>query len=133
MNDRGGDEARGMRWGGLAFILVCVSLAMDSAMKLLLLTPAVDTNARLGFDRSGTFEIGVCLAFCLLIYLIPRTRLLGAVLLTGYLGGAVAAHFRAGSNPFETLFPIFAGVGVWGALFWLSPEARGLPWFRAMH
>jgi DoxX-like family len=123
-----------MRWGGLcAFILVCLMLAMDSAMKLLLLKPAVDANALLGFDRSGTFEIGVCLALCLLLYVVPRTRLLGAILLTGYLGGAVAAHLRAGSSLVETLFPVFAGVLVWGALFWLSPEARRLPWFQTMY
>ncbi len=68
----------------------------------------------------------------------PRTKLpakprfLGAVLLTGYLGGAVAAHVRAGSSLFETVFPVFTGILVWGALFWLSAEARALPWFRAM-
>ena len=91
-------------------------------MKLLLLAPAVDTNARLGFDRSGTFGIGACLGLCLLLFVVPRTRFLGAVLLTGYLGGAVAAHVRAGSSLFETVFPVFTGVLVWGALFWLSAE-----------
>jgi hypothetical protein len=123
-----------MRWGGLiAFILVCLMLAMDGAMKLLLLKPAVDTNALLGFDRSGTFDIGVCLAICLLLYVVPRTRFVGAILLTGYLGGAVAAHLRASSSLFETLFPVFVGVLVWGALFWRSPEARRFPWFRTMY
>ncbi len=133
MTDQTLPARRLMRWGGLtAFVLVCLMLAMDCALKLLLLAPAVDSNARLGFDRSGTFGIGACLALCLLLYVVPRTRFLGAVLLTGYLGGAVAAHVRAGSSPFETVFPVITGVLVWGALFWLSPEARALPWFRAM-
>ena len=127
-------ESRGKRWAGMiAFALVCAMLAMDAAMKLLLLKPAVDTNAMLGFSRSGTFEIGACLTICLLLYLIPRTRFVGAILLTGYLGGAVTAHLRAGSSLFQMLFPVFIGVLVWGAICWPSQEGRRLPWLRTMH
>jgi hypothetical protein len=107
-------------------------LAADSAMKLLRLRPALEANAILGFDSAGTTILGVILAVCLALYLVPISRFAGALLLTGYLGGAVAIHMRAHSNLFETLFPIFTGCLVWGALLWLSPEARSLPWVRRM-
>jgi hypothetical protein len=57
----------------------------------------------------------------------------GAILLTGYLGGAIAAHLRAGSSVFQMVFPLLIGLLVWGAVCWLSPEGRRLPWLRAMH
>jgi hypothetical protein len=115
-----------------AFAVVCLLLAADSAMKLLQLKPAIDTNAQLGFDRTQTVLLGGLLAACLALYVAPISRFAGALLLTAYLGGAVAIHLRAHSGPFETVFPVFAGGLVWGALLWLSPEARRLPWLRTM-
>jgi hypothetical protein len=115
-----------------AFAVVCLLLAADSAMKLLRLRPALEANAVLGFDNTGTLILGIILTTCLIIYIVPMSRFAGALLLTGYLGGAVAIKMRASSSLLETLFPIFTGCLVWGALLWLSPEARALPWFRRM-
>jgi ethanolamine utilization microcompartment shell protein EutS len=124
----------GNRWlPGAAFTLVCLLFAMDSAMKLLQLRPAVEANAALGFNATETLIIGGILAICLTLYVIPISRFTGALLLTGYLGGAVAIHFRARSSLFEILFPVFVGFLLWGALLWLSPEARGLPWLRRLN
>jgi hypothetical protein len=115
-----------------AFAIVCLMLAADSVMKLLQTQPAVEANAMLGFDRPATVVLGLILATCLVLYMAPISRFVGALLLTGYLGGAVAIHLRAHSSLFETLFPIFVGCLVWGALLWLSPETRHLPWFRSL-
>lgn len=116
----------------IAFILVCLMLAADAVTKLLMLEPAVTADASLGFDRTGTLFLGVLLVCCLLLYAVPVVRLLGAVLLTGYLGGATAIQIRAHAPLISELFPVFTGCLVWGALLWLNPEARRFPWLRPM-
>jgi hypothetical protein len=63
---------------------------------------------------------------CTVLYLIPRTSVLGAILLTGYLGGAVAAHVRVGAGPFEICFPVIFGVLLWGGLFLRDHRLRTL-------
>ena len=77
----------------------------------------VQAFARLGLPLSTAINIGVLLTVSTLIYAIPRTAVLGAVLLTGYLGGAVAIHIRAGSSAFETIFPALVGVLVWAGIY----------------
>ncbi len=74
---------------------------------------------RLAYPVSTLSGIGIALIVCTVIYLIPRTAILGAVLLTGYLGGAVASHVRAGSGMFETIFPV-----LFVALVWAGPWLR---------
>jgi hypothetical protein len=63
---------------------------------------------------------------CTLLYIIPRTSVLGAILLTGYLGGAVASHLRVGSGAFPIVFPIIFGALVWGGLFLRDGRLRAL-------
>ena len=83
----------------------------------------------LGIPVDATFyrELGAILAVCTLLYAWPRTQLLGAVLLTGYLGGAVATHLRVGSPLLShTLFGVYVGLLVWGGLWLREPRLRAL-------
>ena len=98
--------------------LAALFLFMDAVMKLAKAAPVLEADARLGFPDSALTGIATVLIACTVLYLIPRTSILGAVLLTGYLGGAVATHVRAGSSGFETVFPVLFGIIVWGGL-WL--------------
>ena len=110
--------------------LAIAFLLFDSALKLARLPVAVEGTAGIGFPRSSVVGIGLALLVCTLVYIVPRTAILGAVLLTGYLGGAVAANVRLG-NPLAThiLFPIYVAALVWGGLAlrdrrvraWLAP------------
>jgi len=94
-------------------------LAFDAAMKLFAMAPAVETTGQLGYPASTLLPIGIIQVVCLILYLIPRTAVLGAVLWTGYLGGAIATHVRVGSPLFShILFPIYIAAVLWGGL-WL--------------
>lgn len=94
-------------------------LAFDAAMKLFAMAPAVETTGQLGYPASTLLPIGIIQVVCLILYLIPRTAVLGAVLWTGYLGGAIATHVRVGSPLFShILFPIYIAALLWGGL-WL--------------
>ena len=73
--------------------------------------------ARLGLPLSISTSIGILLLVSTVIYAIPRTAVLGAVLLTGFLGGAVAVQMRAGTPPFEQVFPVILGVLMWGGVY----------------
>jgi hypothetical protein len=99
--------------------IISVLLAMDAALKLFVLAPAVEATAQLGYPASIVFPLGVFELVSLVLYLVPRTSILGAVLWTGYLGGAVATHVRL-DNPLFThmLSPIYVAVMLWGGL-WL--------------
>ena len=77
----------------------------------------IDAFLRLGLPVSLSSGIGILLLICTLLYLIPRTAVLGAVMLTGFLGGAVAIHMRAGSPLFETVFPVLFGILVWAGIY----------------
>ncbi len=90
----------------------------------------IEATVRIGFPESTIFGIGAALLFCTALYVIPRTSVLGAILLTGYLGGATAANVRVGSAPFNTSFPIIFGVLVWLGLFLRESRLRALIPFR---
>jgi hypothetical protein len=85
----------------------------------------------MGFPVSTIPLIGAVLLLCTAIYLIPRTAVLGAVLLTGYLGGAVASQLRVSSPTFETLFPVIFGVLIWAALFLRDARLSAFFFLRA--
>ncbi len=105
--------------------LAVLFLAFDAAMKLLALKPAVEGTMQLGYPASSLLVIGLIQAACLAVYLIPRTAVAGAVLWTGYLGGAIATHLRVG-NPLFThiLFPTYIAALLWGGL-WLRDRRVG--------
>jgi DoxX-like family len=80
---------------------------MDGVMKLIKPVPVVEATVRLGYPESVIQSLGIVLLVCTILYAIPRTSILGAILLTGYLGGAVAANVRVGNPLFSnTLFPV---------------------------
>jgi DoxX-like family len=91
---------------------------LDGAMKLAKPAVVVEATKQLGYPESSIVGIGVVLLACTLLYLIPRTAILGAVLLSGYLGGAVASNVRAGQPPFNIIFPVILATIAWGGL-WL--------------
>ncbi len=107
--------------------LVVLFLLFDTVIKVLKLTFAVEGTTQLGYPESAVVGIGIIELICLVLYVIPRTSVLGAVLLTGYLGGAVATHVRVGSPLFShTLFPVYVGALIWGALFLREDRLRAL-------
>ena len=91
---------------------------LDGAMKLAKPAVVVEATKQLGYPESTIVGIGVVLLACTLLYLIPRTAILGAVLLAGYLGGAVASNVRAGQPLFNIIFPVILATIAWGGL-WL--------------
>jgi len=100
-------------------------------MKLLQLAPAVQGTTELGYPANTVLVIGVIELVCLVLYLLPRTSVLGALVLTGYLGGAIATHVRVGSPlPTHTLFPIYVALMVWGGLYLRENRLRALLPFR---
>jgi hypothetical protein len=107
--------------------IVTLFLLVDSVGKLIPIPSAVEFTVRLGYPESTVRLIGMILLVCLILYAVPRTSVLGAALLTGYLGGAVAAQLRLGSPLLSTtLFPIYIGVLVWGGLILREDRLRAL-------
>lgn len=104
-------------------------LLMDAVMKLLALPNVLTTTAMLGYPGTPQFVrlLGLVLLVCTLLYAWPRTATLGAILLTGYLGGAIASHVRVG-NPLFThiLFGFYVALLVWGGLFLRDRRIREL-------
>jgi DoxX-like family len=106
-------------WAGrLLAALPTLFLLVDGVMKLFKPRVVVETTMQLGYPESAILGIGLVLLVCTILYLIPRTAVLGAVLLTAYLGGAVATHVRVGAPIFNLLFPIIVATLLWGGL-WL--------------
>ncbi len=97
--------------------LAVLFLLFDGIAKLFKPAPVVEATTQLGYSASVIVPLGIVLTFCTIIYVIPRTAKLGAILLTGYLGGAVATHVRVGGGWFPILFPVIFGVLLWGGLY----------------
>jgi hypothetical protein len=113
-------------WTGRVLSGLAVAfLIFDSVGKLLEVQPVIDGTQQLGYPPDIVFSLGVTLLSCVLAYLVPRTSVLGAVLLTGYLGGAVATHVRVG-NPLFThvLFPTYVAALLWGGLMLRDSRLR---------
>lgn len=117
-------------WAGrITSGLVVVFLLLDSIMKLIVAQPVIDTSAQLGLptDPARLRALGAILLGATLLYLWPRTAVLGALLLTAYLGGAVATHFRVGSPLMShTMFGVYLGAFMWGGLWLRDKRVRGL-------
>jgi hypothetical protein len=109
--------------------LPALFLLFDAAMKLVKPTFVVEATVKLGYYESVIVPLGVVLLVCTVLYLVPRTSVLGAILLTGYLGGAVATHVRHEDSMFEILFPVIFGALLWGGLVLRDTRLRSLlPW-----
>jgi len=114
-------------WAGrIISLLAVLFLAFDTIIKVLNMAPAVEATTQLGYPASLVIGIGVLELICLAVYVIPRTSVLGAILLTGYLGGAIATQVRAGSPLFSVVFPIIVGAMVWGGLYLRESRLRAL-------
>lgn len=102
-------------------------LLFDTVIKLMTIDPVVESFDQLGYPVSLSLGIGLVELACLVLYVIPRTAVLGAIVLTGYLGGAVATHVRIGSPLLtHTLFPIYVGALLWGGLYLRERRLRAL-------
>lgn len=112
--------------GRVLSVLAALFFFVDGLTKVLQVAPVVESSAQLGYSASVTLGIGVLLLVCLAIHLIPQTAPLGAILLTGYLGGAVATHVRFGSPPFSVSFPIILGALLWLGLYLRDARLRTL-------
>jgi hypothetical protein len=111
--------------GRLLSAVALLFLAVDTAMKLFMVPAAVEASKGLGYTESAIFAIGAIETVCLLLYVVPRTAVFGAVLWTGYLGGAIATHVRAGS-PFlsHILFPVYVAAILWAGLWFRDARTR---------
>jgi len=107
--------------------LLIVFLLADGAMKLVPLDVVLQTHEQLAIPGHLARTLGVLTIVCTLLYAIPRTAVLGAILLTGYLGGAMAIHLRAGSPVFtHLLFGLYLGLMAWGGLYLRDQRLRAL-------
>ena len=107
--------------------LVVLFLIPDAIIKFFKPVPVVDAFAHLGFPLSLANTLGILLLICTAIYIFPRTSVLGAILVTGCLGGAVATHLRAGDPLFShVLFPTYLGVLLWLGLYLRDERLRAL-------
>lgn len=115
-------------WAGyIITTLVVLFLLFDCTIKLLNLPMAIDGTVVLGYPASVVVPLGILQLICLMIYLLPQTSVLGAILITGYLGGAIATHVRLGNPLFShILFPVYVGLMIWGGLYLRNQRLRAL-------
>ena len=120
---------KGVRWAGRVISALPALMLLASASMKLSHAPqfvAMFTN-KLGYQESALTSIGILELACTALYVIPQTAFLGALLLTGYLGGAIATHVRLGNPLFtHTLFPLYVAALVWGGLYLRDERVRGL-------
>ena len=120
--------SKGRLWTGrIMSALPTLFLFVDGVGKLVKPAPVVQGTLQLGYPESVLVGLGIVLLSCTVLYVIPRTAILGAILLTGYLGGAIATHVRVGSPLFShILFPFYLAVLLWGGLYLRDERLRAL-------
>ena len=116
--------------GCILTTLSVLFLAFDTVIKVLNMAPAVEATTQLGYPASAVVGIGILELICLALYVFPRTANLGAILFTGYLGGAIATQVLAGANLFILIFPVIIGTLLWGGLYLRDNKLRALIPFR---
>ena len=123
-----GETSNAALWTGRIMSgLVIAFMLLDGAMKLVPLDVVVTTSEQMGIPGSLARTLGVIGFICTLLYAVPRTSVLGAILLTGYLGGAIASHLRLGDPIFtHTLFGLYLGLLAWGGLYLRDARLRAL-------
>jgi hypothetical protein len=128
-------NSRAALWTGRVLSgLVVLFLLFDGAIKLPPLDIVTETSAQIGLPATAEFArmLGILTLVSTVLYAWPRTAVLGAILLTGYLGGAIATHLRIGSPLFtHTLFGVYLGLMVWGGLYLRDERLRALIPFRS--
>lgn len=119
--------SKGRLWAGrIIGGLPALFLLMDAIMKLVKPPFVVAETVRIGYPESSIVGLGVVLLACTILYLVPKTSVLGAILLTGYLGGAVATHVRFPEGWFPILFPVVFGILLWLGLYLRDDRLRAL-------
>lgn len=114
-------------WSGrILSALMVLFLLFDGVTKIMKVPQVLEAQARLGYPEHTAVLIGIIVLACTLVYVIPSTSILGAILLTGYLGGAVASQVRIGGPLFDAFFPGIFGVLVWAGIFLREPRLRAL-------
>ena len=122
-NTQPASPSNGVIWaGGIITGLVVLFLAFDGVTKVIKVAPVVEASEKLGVPPHTLVGVGIVLLACTAIYAIPQTAVLGAILLTGYLGGAAAIHVRAGSGAFPVAFSIAFGMLAWVGLVLREPR-----------
>ncbi len=117
----------GALWTGRVLsALAALFLLFDGAMKLVKPAFVVEATVRFGYSEAVILPLGLVLIVSTVLYLFPRTSVLGAILLTGYLGGAVATHLQHGDGSFEIVFPAIFGALLWIGLVLRDPRLRRL-------
>jgi hypothetical protein len=112
--------------GRILSTLAVLFMLFDSAGHIVKPAPVVQAFAQLGIPLHLAVTLGVIQLICIILYVIPQTAVLGAVLVTGYLGGAVAIHMRAGNPLFECIFPILIGILFWAGLLLRDSRLRNI-------
>ena len=127
----GGTSSR-THWAGLVMSGLAIAfLLFDATIKLVPMTIVTETMTALGYPPGLERGLGVLILVCVLLYAVPRTAVLGAILLTGLFGGAMATHLRVGSPLFShLLFGLYLGLLVWGGLYLRDARLRALIPFR---
>ena len=120
--------SRKARWGGRTLsTLAVLFLSFDATLHLLQPPMVIEGSVKLGYPPNIMFGLGLVQLCCLIAYVIPRTAVLGAVLWTGYLGGAIATHVRVGAPLFShVLFPVYVAALLWAGLWLRKPALRAL-------
>lgn len=126
-SDRAPTSAKALWAGRILSGLAALFLLFDAIMKVIAPPAAVEGTVALGYPENILLALGIIQIVCLAAYLIPRTAVIGAVLWTGYLGGAVATHVRV-ENPLfsHTLFPVYVAALLWMGLWLRDPQLRKL-------
>ncbi|MCI0443138.1 DoxX family protein [bacterium] len=120
-------------WTGRAISTLAILFLLFDSVSHIMELPRVEEWCvnTLGFPEHTSFGVGLTLLICILLYIIPRTSVLGAILLTGYLGGAVAINVRINSPRFShVLFPVYLGIMLWGGLFLCEARLRSFIPFK---
>ena len=113
--------------GWVLSVLAILLLLVDGFAKLIKPEPVIQATLHLGYPESTITTIGILAIICAIIYAIPRSAFLGAILLTGFLGGAIATHFRLNNPLFShTLFPVYVLLFIWLGLYLRSASLRKL-------
>jgi DoxX-like protein len=114
-------------WAGrIISALPALFLLVDGVMKLIKPPIVVESTMQLGYPESVILPLGIVLIASTVLYLIPKTSVLGAILLTGYLGGATATHVRVGGPLFAIVFPVIFGALIWLGLYLQDDRLRAL-------
>jgi DoxX-like family len=120
--------SKGQLWSGRILSgLAALFLLFDAVIHVMAPPFVVDAFAKMAFPVSAALPLGIIELACVVLYVVPRTSVLGAILLTGYLGGAIATQVRIGAPLFSiTLFPIYVALFLWGGLYLHDDQVRAL-------